>query len=210
MRILNTRDEYIEFISSLLPENPKVLEVGVEAGHLSKKLMKVLKPSELHLLDPWEFNANGKIYSEGHMKNTPTAHSSVNMQIAIERYFEKEIKEGKVFIHRGYSFDLVDNFENGYFDFVYLDGCHLYESVKQDVSDFIAKVNHYGILGGHDYITKETMFTQQGVLYSNQLGYGIAQAVDEFLQENSQLEMIGVVTDECPSPDWAIMRKEQQ
>ena len=53
MRILNTRYEYIEFISSLLPENPKVLEVGVEAGHLSKKLMKVLKPSELHLLDPW-------------------------------------------------------------------------------------------------------------------------------------------------------------
>lgn len=199
------RDEYLQYIKGLLPENPRVLEIGVEAGHLSDKIMKVLEPSELHLLDPWETNPNnGKIYGEGHMTNVPTAHSNVHMQINIERKFAKEIKEGKIFIHRGYSDDLVDNFQDGYFDFIYIDGCHLYESVKSDLYNYLPKLTLNGILGGHDYISKEVKFEQQGVVYSNQLGYGIKQAVDELLEELQDMNLIAVVSDEQPFPDWAI------
>jgi len=201
------RDEYLQLIKSWLPENPTVLEIGVEAGHLSTKILETLDPAELHLLDPWETNpGNGKIYSEGHMNNVPTAHSNVGMQIAIERKFSGEIKDGVVHIHRGYSSDLVDKFEEGYFDFVYIDGCHLYDSVKEDLNNYLPKVQNQGILGGHDYISKEVKFEQQGVVYSNQLGYGIKQAVDELLEERKDLELVAVVSDDWPFPDWAIRR----
>ena len=84
MKVLDTRDDYLDYIKTLLPENPKVLEIGVEHGHFSEKIMKVLEPSELHLLDPWEWNPdNGLVYQEGHMRNVPTAHSNVNMQIVL-------------------------------------------------------------------------------------------------------------------------------
>ena len=209
MKTLNSRDEYLLYIFSLLPEGPRVLEVGVEAGNFSEKLKSVLNPSELHLLDPWERRSqNGKVYSEGHLKNIPTAYSDVNMQVAIERKYEEEIENGSVFIHRGYSYDLVSRFEDNYFDFIYLDGCHLYESVKQDIKDYYPKVAVDGILGGHDYISKETLFVQQGVTYSNQLGYGIKRAVDEFLDEHTDLKLNALVSDEIPFPDWAIRRKK--
>ena len=209
MKVLDTRDDYLDYIKTQLPDNPKVLEIGVEHGHFSHKIMNVLEPSELHLLDPWDWNpSNGKVYSVGHMTNVPTAHSSVNMQIKIERAYEKEIAEGKVHIHRGYSNELVDNFEQGYFDFIYLDGCHLYDSVKQDIEDYHKKVKPDGILGGHDYISKETLFVQEGVTYTNQLGYGIKQAVDEFLEQMPDLELFALVSDEMPFPDWAIRRNQ--
>jgi hypothetical protein len=207
MKTLQDRDAYLAYMKELLPDNPSVLEVGVEAGHFSERIMAVLEPEELHLLDPWEVNPwNGKVYSEGHMRNTPTAHSNVSMQEAIRKRYEKEIQMGIVHLHRGYSHDLVNNFQTGYFDFVYLDGCHLYESVKQDLQDYHEKVQPEGILGGHDYISVDREFTQEGITYNNQLGYGIKQAVDEFLNEQSGLELCALVSDEIPFPDWAIRR----
>ena len=207
MKILDTRDAYLDYMKTILPPNPKVLEVGVEAGHFSKKLMKVLEPSELHLLDPWEVNQfNGKVYSEGHMRGVPTAHSDMSMQLQIEEEYREEIQNGRVKMHRGYSDDLANTFETGYFDFVYLDGCHLYESVKQDLIDYVQKVNPEGVLGGHDYISKETVFFQEGVTYSNQLGYGIKRAVDEFLEARKDLELFALVGSDIPFPDWAIRR----
>lgn len=209
MKILESRNAYLEYIKTLLPENPKVLEIGVEAGHFAAKIMEVLEPSELHLLDPWEWNpSNGKVYSEAHMRNVPTAHSNVNMQINIERTYKKEITEKKVHLHKGYSNELVDNFEDQYFDFIYIDGCHLYESVKQDLKDYYNKLKPDGVLGGHDYISKEILFVQQGVTYTNQLGYGIKQAVDEYLEEMPELEMCALVSDAVPFPDWAIRRSK--
>jgi hypothetical protein len=209
MKVLDTRDDYVDYIKTLLPENPKVLEIGVEHGHFSEKIMKVLEPSELHLLDPWEWNPdNGLVYQEGHMRNVPTAHSNVNMQIVLERKYEKEIAEGRVHIHRGYSHELVDEFEPAYFDFIYLDGCHLYESVKKDIECYVRKVQPEGVLGGHDYISQETFFVQEGVTYTNQLGYGIKQAVDEYLEATPVVEMCALVSSDMPFPDWAIRRRK--
>ncbi len=208
MKILDTRDDYLDYVKTIIPENPRVLEIGVEHGAFSEKIMRVLQPSELHLLDPWDWNpTNGKIYSEGHMANVPTAHSNVNMQIKIERKYKQEIQDGVVHIHRGYSHDLADRFEQGSFDFIYLDGCHLYESVKQDIELYYTKVKPDGVLGGHDYISKETFFVQEGVTYTNQLGYGIKQAVDEFLESEPAIELAALVSDETAFPDWAIRKK---
>jgi len=208
MKVLSNRDDYLFYLKALLPKNPKVLEVGVEAGHFSHKIMNIVEPGELHLLDPWEVNAfNGKVYSQGHLKNIPTAYSNPHLRQNIENKYAEEIKGGVVFLHQGYSNELVGKFEEGYFDFIYLDGCHLYESVKQDLSDYIGKIALGGILGGHDYIGKETLFVQEGVTYSNQLGYGVKRAVDEFLDDRPEFEMFAVVSDSTPFPDWAIRRK---
>ena len=43
-------------------------------------------------------------------------------------------------------------FEDGYFDIVYLDASHDYESVKADLKAWISKVKYGGILCGDDYI----------------------------------------------------------
>ena len=53
-----------------------------------------------------------------------------------------------------YSFDgVLDKFEDGYFNLIYLDGEHDYESVKRDLESLLPKINpEVGWISGHDFI----------------------------------------------------------
>ena len=64
----------------------------------------------------------------------------------------------------GKSHDLSFTYEDEYFDFVFIDADHKYESVKQDIDDWYPKVKVGGILAGHDYA---------------QTQHGIRKAVDD-------------------------------
>lgn len=52
---------------------------------------------------------------------------------------------------KGYSVDVAKIFQDGYFNFVYIDGDHHYQSVKDDINAWINKVVPGGLIGGHDY-----------------------------------------------------------
>ncbi len=207
MIIKETREDFLEGLKKFLPENPITLEVGVDCGSFSKMLFKTIQPSEMHLLDPWETNLLGPRYKKNHMSNVPTAHSTEQSLNKIRNEYEKEIEDGRVVVHQGYSFDLYKDFKDSYFDLVYIDGCHLYESVKNDIKKFLPKIKSKGLLSGHDYSKKEIIFEQEGRLYTNDLGFGVAQAVDEFLLESDKYEMFLRVTEENIAPDWAIKLK---
>lgn len=61
---------------------------------------------------------------------------------------------------------------DGSIDFVFIDGAHDYETVKQDINDWAPKVRSGGIVSGHDY-------------YLGKWGkIGVPQAVDEYVAEH--------------------------
>ena len=105
------------------------------------------------------------------------------VQEELDRQYEtfKAEVAGKPFVKicRGYSFDVVKEFEDGMFDFIYIDADHTYEGVKRDLEDWWPKVKSGGIFCGHDYINKA---------HSSPRGpfrFGVAQAVDEFVKANN-------------------------
>jgi predicted O-methyltransferase YrrM len=49
------------------------------------------------------------------------------------------------------SDDAVLDFNDESFDFIYIDGIHQYENVKQDIINYLPKVKKGGVIGGHDY-----------------------------------------------------------
>jgi hypothetical protein len=57
-------------------------------------------------------------------------------------------------------------FRNASLDWVYIDADHHYDSVKADLWAWFPKVRPGGILAGHDY--------------TNEFGWGVKRAVDEF------------------------------
>src|SRR5262249_44197342 len=87
--------------------------------------------------------------------------------------FRRGIRDGTVVIHRAESADVADEFDDGYFDWVYVDGDHLFESVLFDLNAFEPKVRSGGLIAGDDY----TVFGWwQG---------GVRRAVDEFVSTAS-------------------------
>ena len=133
-------------------------EIGVEAGVHAKQLRKYLDIKKLYLIDIW------KNYKES--DNARYSSQELNLKGVIEEFGDDE----NMIIIQKESLKAVEMFDDGYFDFVYVDANHLYEHVKEDLRAWYPKVKKGGVFCGHDY---------NG-------GYhpGVRKAVDEFVKEN--------------------------
>jgi hypothetical protein len=49
------------------------------------------------------------------------------------------------------SYEASTIFKPASLDFVYIDGCHLYESVMEDLALWLPKIRPNGLIGGHDF-----------------------------------------------------------
>jgi hypothetical protein len=57
--------------------------------------------------------------------------------------------------HRQGRFEeVLPTFEECFFDFIYIDGMHDYEAVKEDIKLSLPLIKGGGYLGGHDYYTE--------------------------------------------------------
>ena len=72
--------------------------------------------------------------------------------------------KNSVSIYKGYSHNILEDINLESVDFVFLDGGHSYETVKQDLNILIRKLKNNSIIVCDDY---------------NILHYGVKKAVDE-------------------------------
>lgn len=98
--------------------------------------------------------------------------SKLNLQHKdfIERKFKDEIDKGVFFTREGRSWDVLEAFDDDYFDYVYLDGAHDYESVKKDIMVLLKKIKNQRIIQFNDYSLSVPM--------------GVVRAVDEMRINN--------------------------
>jgi hypothetical protein len=83
----------------------------------------------------------------------------------------------------------VTKFADNSLDFVYLDGNHTYDFVKQDLNAWYNKVKVGGILAGHDYPLKS-----------------VKQAVDEFCKDKKLLS----ITEEKLTASYYIKKNQYE
>ena len=96
----------------------------------------------------------------------------------VRHRFENEIQSDRVLLHRVTSEVAAGQFPDHYFDWLYLDGNHLYEFVRADLHNFWPKVKPGGYITGDDY----------GI--AGWWGGGVTKAVDEFVRPcNLDLEI---------------------
>jgi hypothetical protein len=152
--IVNSREEFLTEIRKRITQDPRCLEIGVYKGHFSEMIKQSLRPSKLFLVDPWTVGAdkNGKIERYENETCLPTAYSSTEDLDLIKQKFGQEIIDGKIEINRNYSYDAIDSFEDESLDFIYIDACHLYDSVLWDLENYLPKLKEGGVISGHDYV----------------------------------------------------------
>lgn len=151
-RLLKDRAELLK----LLPVDAVVAEIGVAYGDFTKQIIEITNPRHLHLIDLWQ----GKRYGEGLEK--------------INRDLLGQIGTKQIIVNRGYSTQVLSEFPDSYFDWVYIDTDHTYATTRDELLLCHKKVNSDGIICGHD-------FSKGNVIYP--VVYGVIQACNEFCIE---------------------------
>lgn len=145
------RTDYLELCKSMLTRQPICVEIGVLRGEFSKLIIDILQPRKLHLVDPWEIGHDKNDTRTEQRPGLPTAYSDQNCYTHISNIFSEQISSSQVELHRMFSYDAVDLFQDKYFDFIYIDATHFYEPVMEDIKNYFPKLKDTGILCGHDY-----------------------------------------------------------
>jgi len=161
------RDKMLDAVKKI---NPKmILEVGVHNGNGAEVLLKVLNPENLVLIDCWEPQ---KEYES--KENYITYLNTGYFEDCYQRVIEKFRNDSRVDIIKKYSLDASKMYEDETFDFIYVDACHRYECVMDDLNCWFPKLKVGGIIGGDDYCDEEK---------------GVVNAVNDFFSNKYKIEL---------------------
>ena len=124
-------------------------EIGVFEGINAKAILNAYPHIKLYLVDNYErvVIATGGALVPEYQKQEIMRNCERNLSCYNGRVI-RVFKQSEV----AYK-DFLDN----YFDYVYIDGEHLYDWVKRDIELWYPKVKIGGILAGHDYEMSSVM-----------------------------------------------------
>jgi len=134
-----------------LPTGGVCAEIGVWNGGFSIEILNITRPTQLVLIDPWDLLSKQSKEEWTHGKHQDS-------DFMADMYANVESQYGameNVSIRKGFSADVLSSFPDNYFDWVYIDGNHLYDFVKKDVEISLAKVKSGGTIAGDDFYWKK-------------------------------------------------------
>lgn len=170
------RNDLLMFI----PFGAVCAEVGVFTGLFSEKILEIVRPSMLYLIDSWSTEYKLKWYvdtPEGWQQQEMTGAEAYG--VACDRFASHFTTK----MLRGKSVDMLLTLPDCSLDMVYVDADHSRQAVMFDLEASLTKMRAGGWIMGHDYCS---VFP------------GVVSAVDQFCSDYGL--SIDVLTDESP-PD---------
>lgn len=178
------RDRFGDFLDHM-PHNAVAVEVGVQGGGFAAFMLRKTNPQKLYLIDCWK-QQDPNVYDD------PEANVSDPLQ---ERLYQETKRrfahDSRVVIIRDFSKNAVKQFEDESLDWVYIDANHGYDAVREDLDLWWPKIKKGGMLSGHDYAIRQ--------------GFGVVQAVNEFIVKNN-LSLTYRTVEEHIFDSWAIQK----
>ena len=139
----------------LLPENPVTVELGVAEGLFSNDIIRNWNPKLHYLIDTWETaKLPGDVGSEQSWHDS-NYNNVLKLLEGLSNYK----------ILRGLTVQMSGHIPDNSVDLVYIDACHSYECVRDDINAYWDKLKSGGVMAFHDYEMQH---------------YGVKQAVQEF------------------------------
>lgn len=161
---------YQDMIHTLCVENRQYMfaEIGCWKGKstafMAVEIANSSKNIDFYCIDTWKG-------SQEHINKDSAAFDKICLEE--NALYDMFLKNMEPVIHyikpiRMPSVKASNTFEDGFFDFVFIDASHEYEDIKNDIQSWYPKVRSGGVLAGHDY------------------GWGgVKKAVDEFVEKNN-------------------------
>lgn len=140
------RDNLAELFAEL--EFKSGAEIGVDKGDYAEVLCKANPQATIYGIDPYvrtAYEPNIKPHEAGIYDTQEGFESNYT------KARQKLDKYPNHILIRGYSLDVLKQFEENSLDFVYIDGNHDFPNFINDLHQWSKKVRIGGIVAGHDY-----------------------------------------------------------
>ncbi|MEQ8928086.1 MAG: class I SAM-dependent methyltransferase [Fulvivirga sp.] len=162
-----------------MPKNAICAEIGAWKGDFTQEILKQTKPSKLFIIDPYK---HVEVYDKAWYGGSDSSQEKMDEVFkSVQTRFESELYSGQLEFLRADSTEALSQFEDDYFDWIYIDGNHLYEYVKADLENSFQKIKSGGFITGDDY---------------NLVGWwddGVTKAVNEFIENyKEQVDVISI------------------
>ncbi len=161
-----------------------ITEIGICKGYNFRQLI-AHKPKMAVAVDIWR--------DDGVRSRNDFGFPQIELDAQYLNFKNAMIRRPFVKIYRDYSFNVVKEFADEFFDFVYVDADHTHDGCLKDIVDWYPKVKKGGVLIGDDYRISTYW---PGVIY------GVIEAVDEFVEHNNLKERFF----ELPRYGWGIIK----
>lgn len=175
------RGELVEVCNRLgLVQN--AAEIGVWHGGFSNHNLRVWQGQKYYMIDAWAYrpndkSADGRISADKNFMGD--AENDKNFEIA-KAAVANWTKSGRAVLVRKPSYIAVKDFEDEYFDFIYVDAGHEYRNVISDLRVWWPKLKPGGMLAGDDFADSYDMFPNSSVHRVNY--WGVKSAVAQFAE----------------------------
>jgi hypothetical protein len=158
-----------EVVKPQLGDVTTAIEVGVWRGEYSRIIMNSIEPLQFYGVDPY------LLHDEyGDAPDPVEFANQTNLNELYMRVAGEFARNPYATLLREKGVDAAKQFDDNSLDFVYIDGDHSYDFVKNDIAAWYPKIMPGGILSGHDYTEGNP---QKGHIY------GVIKAVNEFVEE---------------------------
>jgi predicted O-methyltransferase YrrM len=138
------------------PNGSTIVEVGSWKGRSSVFMADMIrnlnKNIKFYCVDTWEGSPEHVEYSD------IVNHTLYDLFLDNTKNY-KDI----IIPMRKPSVEAAKDFANGSVDIVFIDACHEYECVKEDIAAWLPKVKRGGILAGHDYTWRNDLPVKRAV-----------------------------------------------
>ena len=141
------------YILEQLSKNSKLVEVGVWKGDFSKQILNISSPNLLVLVDAWTFDDKVRGCAPQVDGEEPLNQNFFDQ--AKKDTYNKFENIQNVHILDLNSLDASSNYEDNFFDYIYIDAEHTYEAVTNDLNVWYPKLKKNGTLFGDDYYWRE-------------------------------------------------------
>ena len=152
-------------------------EVGIWDGDFSAILLKILEPARLHLID-------------------------IAIRERVTTRFSDKLSGPVLTLHQGDSVEVLRQFPDEHFDWIYIDGDHSYNGVSRDADVAVRKIKPPGLLFFNDY-TMGDHNVPEGFF-----PYGVIPVVNDLCLHRG-FEMIGFAFHHEMYCDVAIRRRRR-
>jgi len=140
----NLRQGLLDLIDYIDLSSADMVEIGCYVGESTEIFAKSGKFKKIYAVDPWKNGYDDK----------DIASKQMSME-RVEGMFDKTCSaHDNIQKVKATSSEVADEFEDESIDFVYIDGDHRYEAVKNDIKKWAPKVKRGGYIAGHDYYGK--------------------------------------------------------